>query len=117
MRNLALSGVTGFSIRPLRLSLFAGLTIALLAAIYGIYAIAMAVFTNETVTGWTSVIVSILFLSGIQLIVLGIMGEYIGKLFMEIKRRPHYVIGENSQQLQVQSLRFESLNEKQKNKK
>ncbi len=98
MLNLALSGVTGFSIRPLRLSLFAGLTIALLAAIYGFYAIVMALFTDKTITGWTSVIVSVLFLSGIQLIVLGIMGEYIGKLFMEIKRRPHYVIEENSEQ-------------------
>ncbi len=104
MLNLALSGVTGFSIRPLRLSLFAGLTIALLAAIYGFYAIVMALFTDKTITGWTSVIVSVLFLSGIQLIVLGIMGEYIGKLFMEIKRRPHYVIEENSQQLSVNNL-------------
>ncbi len=98
MLNLALCGVTSFSIRPLRLSLIAGVLFAMLAIFYGIYAIAMAVFTNETVTGWTSVIVSILFLSGIQLIVLGIMGEYIGKLFMEIKRRPHYVIEENSEQ-------------------
>ncbi len=88
MLNLALSGVTGFSIRPLRLSLFAGLVIALLAAVYGFYAIAMALFTDKTIAGWTSVIVSVLFLSGIQLIVLGIMGEYIGKMFMEIKRRP-----------------------------
>ena len=98
MLNLALSGVTGFSIRPLKLSLFAGLIIALLASIYGFYAIVMALFTDKTIAGWTSVIVSVLFLSGIQLIVLGIMGEYIGKMFLEIKRRPHYVIEENSYQ-------------------
>ena len=97
MLNLALNGVTGFSIRPLRLSLFAGLIIAMLAAVYGFYAIAMSLFTDKTIAGWTSVIVSVLFLSGIQLIVLGIMGEYIGKLFMEIKRRPHYVIEELSE--------------------
>jgi len=51
---------------------------------------------GHTVTGWTSVIASILFLSGIQLIVLGIIGEYLGKLFMENKRRPNYIIEKTS---------------------
>lgn len=95
MIRLAGSGITSFSTRPLRISLKIGLFFAVLAFSYGIYAVAM-LLTGHTVTGWTSVIASILFLAGIQLIVLGIMGEYIGKLFMENKRRPVYIISKTN---------------------
>jgi len=98
MMKLAGSGITSFSVRPLKISLAAGLLFAILAFGYGVYAIVMLV-TGNTVTGWTSVIASILFLSGIQLIVLGIMGEYLGKLFMENKRRPVYIISDTNLQL------------------
>jgi dolichol-phosphate mannosyltransferase len=97
MIKLAGSGITSFSVRPLKISLAAGLLFAFLAFAYGVYAIVMLV-TGNTVTGWTSVIASILFLSGIQLIVLGIMGEYLGKLFMENKRRPVYIISDTNLQ-------------------
>ena len=95
MMRLAASGITSFSVRPLRLSLAVGVFVALLAFVYGVYAVVMLV-RGETVTGWTSVIASILFLSGIQLIVLGILGEYLGKLFLEQKRRPVYIVSESN---------------------
>ena len=95
MLRLAGNGITSFSTKPLKLSLTIGVMFAFIAFAYGIYAIAMLI-AGHTVTGWTSVIASILFLSGIQLIVLGILGEYLGKLFMENKRRPVYIVKETN---------------------
>ncbi|MBW6480115.1 MAG: glycosyltransferase family 2 protein [Bacteroidales bacterium] len=92
MFTLAASGITSLSIKPLRAALLAGACISALAFAYGLYALYIALFTLKTVTGWTSTIISVLLLSGIQLLVLGIMGEYIGKMFLENKRRPPYII-------------------------
>jgi len=94
MISLALNGITSFSIKPLRLATFFGLIIAVISFTYGIYAIYLKLFTEKAISGWTSVLVSVLFLSGIQLITFGIMGEYIGKLFIESKGRPSYIIKE-----------------------
>jgi polyisoprenyl-phosphate glycosyltransferase len=96
MVGFALNGITSFSLKPLRLSILLGVFFALLAFLYGIYAIVMK-FSGNAVPGWASVLVSVLFIGGFQLIVLGIIGEYIGKLFMESKRRPHYVVKEKSE--------------------
>jgi len=95
MYKLASSGVTSFSAKPLHISLKIGIFFAFIAFIYGIYAVIMLISGN-TVTGWTSVIASILFLTGIQLIILGIIGIYLGKLFMENKHRPSYIISESN---------------------
>lgn len=92
MLSLALSGITSFSVRPLQLSIFMGVIIASLAGIYGLYVIYIFAFTEQAVTGWASTTASVLFIGGVQLIMLGIMGEYIGKGFIEGKRRPTYVI-------------------------
>jgi dolichol-phosphate mannosyltransferase len=97
MLGFALTGITSFSLKPLRVSVFLGLLFAIMAFIYGIYAIAMKLFTDQTIPGWTSVLASVLFIGGIQLIVLGIIAEYIGKLFIESKRRPHYIVKEKSE--------------------
>lgn len=99
MVGFALTGITSFSIKPLRLSILLGIFLAGLAFIYGIYAIVMKLFSSQVMPGWTSVLVSVLFIGGVQLIVMGIIGEYIGKLLMESKRRPHYVIKERSQSM------------------
>ncbi|WP_111321761.1 hypothetical protein [Algoriphagus chordae] len=72
-----------------------GLFFACLAFAYGIYAIAI-VFLGMTVPGWASLIASIVFLSGIQLLVLGVIGEYIGKMYMELKQRPAYLIAKTN---------------------
>ncbi|REG78470.1 hypothetical protein [Algoriphagus antarcticus] len=93
--NLASNGITSFSIKPLRFALAVGLFFALLAFGYGVYAISI-VFLGMTVPGWAWLIASIVFLSGIQLLVLGVIGEYIGKMYMELKQRPAYLIAKTN---------------------
>ncbi len=95
MMNFAINGITSFGTSPIRLSFYIGTLCSLLAFFYGIYAIVVHFFSNQTVPGWTSVIASFLFLSGIQLIMIGIIGEYIGKIYMEAKNRPNYIISES----------------------
>jgi dolichol-phosphate mannosyltransferase len=96
MLKFATTGVTSFSVKPLRLSIYLGATFAFLAFLYGIYITYIYIFTNKAVTGWTSVILSILFVGGINLLMLGIIGEYLGKLFIENKRRPNYLISDTN---------------------
>jgi len=92
MGRLALDGITSFSIKPLRLISWVGLFFAGFSFLYGLYALYIHFFTDRAITGWTSVILSVLFIGGIQLLFMGIIGEYIGKLFFEIKKRPHYLV-------------------------
>jgi polyisoprenyl-phosphate glycosyltransferase len=96
MFALALSGITGFSIKPLRISTFIGLSFAFLSLLYGFYALYIKLFTDNSIEGWTSVFFMITFLGGIQLIMIGILGEYIGNIFIESKKRPNYIIKEKS---------------------
>ena len=93
MFRFALDGITSFSSRPLYLSIALGSVIAGLAFLYGIYALYMYLFTDATLPGWTSTTASVLFIGGIQLIMIGIIGIYLGKLFIENKKRPNYIIG------------------------
>jgi polyisoprenyl-phosphate glycosyltransferase len=97
MFRFALDGITSFSVKPLHLTTSAGAIISLFAFLYAAYALLMHLFSDKTVAGWTSILISVLFIGGIQLISLGILGEYIGKLFMEAKKRPHYIIMEESE--------------------
>ncbi|HEX7583412.1 MAG TPA: glycosyltransferase family 2 protein [Prolixibacteraceae bacterium] len=96
MLRFATTGVTAFSVKPLKLSIYLGSAIALLSFIYGLYAAYIHLFTDRAITGWTSVIFSVLFIGGINLLMLGIIGEYLGKLFIENKRRPNYLISETN---------------------
>jgi dolichol-phosphate mannosyltransferase len=98
MMMLAINGITSFSVKPLRVAMILGAAISLLAFIYAIYAIYVYLETNEAVPGWTSVLVSILFIGGLQLLILGIIGEYLGRTLMQTKQRPDYVIMEKSLQ-------------------
>jgi polyisoprenyl-phosphate glycosyltransferase len=91
MLNLASNGITAFSVKPLRISLMFGLFFALLAFGYGGYAV-IQVWLGKTVPGWASVVASIVFLSAVQLIVLGVIGEYVGKIYRELSHRPNYLI-------------------------
>jgi dolichol-phosphate mannosyltransferase len=99
MARLALHGATSFSVRPLRFATLCGTTISLLAFGYGLYAFAVFFLFEEVVSGWASLVSSILFLGGIQLIVLGIIGEYVGMLYVQSKQRPSYIIREESKDL------------------
>ncbi len=96
MFSLALKGITSFSIKPLRFSVVIGFVISGLAFLYGIYILYVYLFTGETVSGWTSVIISILLIGGLQLIILGVIGEYLGKLFLQAKNRPSYIVRKNT---------------------
>jgi len=96
MLKFASTGVTAFSVKPLKISIYLGSVIAFLAFLYGLYAAYIHIFTDRAITGWTSVIISVLFVGGINLLMLGIIGEYLGKLFIENKRRPNYLISETN---------------------
>ncbi len=92
MVKLASTGMTSFSTIPLRISMLTGFCISGMSFLYMIYALYSAIFTKNVIAGWSSTIISVLFLGGIQLIAIGILGEYIGRIFMEIKERPRYII-------------------------
>ncbi|MEY5001129.1 MAG: hypothetical protein RLZZ211_1165 [Bacteroidota bacterium] len=92
MLHFAINGITSSSAKPLYFSIYLGLFFAFLAFVYGCYAIYIAVFTNAAITGWTSLIASVLFIGGIQMILIGIVGIYLGKLFVQSKQRPTYII-------------------------
>ncbi len=99
MFDLAISGITSFSIKPLRVSIIIGISIAFLSLLYGLYALYIKFFTDNSIEGWASVFFMVTFIGGIQLIILGIIGEYIGNIFLESKKRPHYIIKEDSSDL------------------
>ena len=94
MFHLATTGITAFSVKPLKISMYLGLIFALLAFAYGIYALLIYFFTDKAIAGWTSILISVLFVGGINLLMIGIIGEYLGKLFIENKNRPSYIISE-----------------------
>jgi len=96
MLSFALCGLVSFSIMPLRLATVLGFTMALTAFIVGLKAVIEYLFTSNTVPGWASTIVAVVLVGGVQLIILGIIGEYLGKLVVESKKRPHYIIREYS---------------------
>ncbi len=91
MRLFALDGVTSFSSKPLRISMILGLIAILGGFVYMIYAVLMYL-QGQTNPGWTSLLITVLLLGGIQLFSIGILGEYLGRIFHEAKRRPHYFI-------------------------
>ena len=92
--NLALTGITSFTTAPLRFASVLGFIISILAFIYLIYIIIKTIFVGEPVQGFPTLMVTILFLGGIQLISLGIIGEYLSHIFNETKKRPGYFIRE-----------------------
>ena len=96
MVSLAISGITGFSVFPLRILTVLGIIFSFLSLCYGLYAIGVRFFTDQAVVGWASVMAGVYFLGGLQIAALGICGEYIGKTFLEVKKRPHYIIAESN---------------------
>jgi dolichol-phosphate mannosyltransferase len=92
--GLLLDGLTSFSRLPLRLATVCGLVASAAAFIYGAVVVWQRFTTDTLVSGWATVVVLILFLGGIQLIAVGIIGEYVGKLYVELKGRPLYIVRE-----------------------
>ena len=90
--NLALEGITSFSTAPLRLATYIGLVTALFAFLYGLWIVIKTLTWGDGVQGWPTMMTVILLLGGIQLMALGMVGEYLGRLYMETKQRPLYLI-------------------------
>lgn len=93
--NLALEGITSFSTFPLRIWSYIGLFVAGCSFFYGAYMIIDTILFGNPVKGYTSIMVCMLFLGGIQLIGIGVLGEYIGRVYIETKGRPKYIINKN----------------------
>jgi dolichol-phosphate mannosyltransferase len=94
MVQLALAGILSFSTRPLHIGIFVGIGFAVLAFLYMLFSVVTYFVAKSIPSGWSTLVVLLLLFSGIQLIVLGIMGAYIGGIYEEVKGRPHYIIEE-----------------------
>ncbi len=95
MLSFAMEGVTSLSIKPLRIIMSIGIIIAFISFVGAIWSVA-AWMTGGTVKGWSSMIFIMCFLGGVQMICMGVIGEYVGKVYMEVKHRPRYIISDRT---------------------
>lgn len=96
MVDLAIDGLTASTIQPLRIGIFLGIISIILAIAMAAYALYMRLIVGDTVSGWTSLMIVLLFFSSVQFIVLGLMGQYIGKIFLQVRGRPGYFVPHNN---------------------
>jgi len=89
MLRFGLDGILSFSVKPLRIAFYTGLFVSFAALLYAVYAV-VQFFLGSTIEGWTSILVSVLFIGGVTLLSLGVIGEYIARIFNEVRRRPMY---------------------------
>jgi dolichol-phosphate mannosyltransferase len=94
MLRFATDGILSFSIKPLQLSVSLGMACAAMAIFFIFYALFLRLFTDRWVEGWTALMIAVLFIGGVQLICIGILGEYVGRIYNESKERPLYVAQE-----------------------
>jgi dolichol-phosphate mannosyltransferase len=94
MLAFALDGIFSFSTVPLRMISILGVATVGLGVLFGFYSLIVHFFTETTVSGWTSLVVLVLVFSGTQLLSLGILSEYVGRIYEEVKRRPRYIVAE-----------------------
>lgn len=94
MLRFSIDGILSFSTKPLQLSVALGLISASFSLVGIIYALVLRIFTNIWVPGWTAIMIAVLFIGGVQLISVGILGEYVGRIYNEVKKRPLYVVQE-----------------------
>lgn len=92
--NFALSGITSFSTIPIRMGVYLGLTVSAISFLYGVFTIIKAIVGGPDVPGYASLMTVMLFVGGIQLFFMGLMGEYIGRIYKEVKNRPIYYVAE-----------------------
>jgi glycosyltransferase involved in cell wall biosynthesis len=95
MINFAIEGITSFSVAPLRVITVVGFIIFIMSLIMIVYILSVWLFGNSAIPGWASTILPIYFLGGVQILFIGILGEYLGRIYQEIKRRPRYLIEES----------------------
>jgi hypothetical protein len=92
MLEFALNGITSFSVAPLRAITLLGFVVSLVCLFFAAWALAVKLTSTNAVPGWASTILPIYFLGGVQLFCAGVLGEYVGKIYMEIKKRPRFLI-------------------------
>ena len=90
--NLAIEGITSFTITPLKIATLMGLSVAFISLVYAVFVIWKTLVYGDPARGYPSIMVTILFLGGVQLTAIGVLGEYIGRIFNEVKKRPLYLI-------------------------
>ena len=95
MLALAFDGITSLSVKPIRMITSFGFIVALISFIFIIVSVIQK-FLGHTIVGWTSTIAVVCFVSGVQLLCMGVLGEYIGKIYMEVKHRPRYIISDRT---------------------
>lgn len=96
LAHLAMEGITSFSIRPLRIALILGLLAAAAGGLFGTWEVLKALLLGVSTPGYASMIAVITFLSGVQLLCVGLLGEYVGRIYMEAKQRPVFILAEDS---------------------
>lgn len=96
MMGLALNGITSFSVFPLRVVALVGVLLMLVSFVMIGYALAMRLWFGGTVAGWASTVIPIYFIGGVQLLSLGVVGEYVGRVYLEAKRRPRFLVEEET---------------------
>jgi glycosyltransferase involved in cell wall biosynthesis len=106
--NLAINGITSFTTAPLRIASFMGVVVSVVAFFYLIYIIIVTNFFGEPVQGYPTIMVTMLFLGGVQLLSLGIIGEYLGRVFNEVKGRPGYFVNSYNGKRESVTLRSSS---------
>ena len=94
MLRFAADGITSFSVLPLRFAIYLGAFISLLAIGYAIWAIVVKYVMHDTVAGWTALVVLIALLTSVQLMMTGVLGEYVGRVYEQVKGRPLYIVGD-----------------------
>lgn len=112
MFQLATTGLTSFSVRPLHFAIYVGLLFSILSLFYIPY-VFIQYYSGHTISGWSSLIVTVTFLGGLQLVILGVIGLYLGKLFMQSKQRPDYIVKDsNIQHVNLSTYNSENLNKR-----
>lgn len=108
MMKLAADGIVSFSTKPLQLAIIMGFLSAGLSLVYGVFVILQKLFTSLPIEGWSSLMVAMLFFGGVQLITLGIVGEYVGRIYDEVRGRPLYLVSEVRGFSEATQRRFET---------
>lgn len=108
MIGLALDAITSFSVVPLRFIAAIGVVVFLMATLMSIWALWIRFFTDRAIPGWTSIVLPLFILGGIQILCLGIIGEYLGKIYTEVKARPRYIIERVLEPGAVATVRYDS---------
>lgn len=106
MVDLAVTGIAAHSVRPLRIAIYLALGCAALGFLFVIYSVISFLFVQHTVAGWTSIMAAIALLGAAQLLVLGIIGEYVGRILRETRKRPTYIVGETDADRRASTIGF-----------